>query len=68
MHVPELSTYIAAYTKGLISRDYLYKMAFEGSRMDVSLKCLSDIVRYMTERDRQVQTRGYGVCAEDATA
>ena len=58
MHVPELSTYIAAYTKGLISRDYLYKMAFEGSRMDVSLKCLSDIVRYMTERDRQVQTRG----------
>ena len=59
MHVPELSTYIAAYTKGLISRDYLYKMAFEGSRMDVSLKCLSDIVRYMTERDRQVQTRGH---------
>ena len=59
MRVPELSTYIAAYTRGLISRDYLYKMAFEGNRMDVSLKCLSDIVRYMTERDRQVQTRGY---------
>ena len=38
MRVPELSTYIAAYTRGLISQDYLYKMAFEGNRMDVSLK------------------------------
>lgn len=30
MPVPGLQNYIAAYSRGLISKDYMYKMAFEG--------------------------------------
>ena len=31
MPVPGLQNYIAAYSRGLISKDYMYKMAFEGN-------------------------------------
>ena len=59
MPVPGLLNYIAAYSRGIISRDYMYKMAFEGNYLDRSLKCVSDVMRFMTERNRKVQTRGY---------
>lgn len=57
MWVPTLHDYIAAYSRGIVTRDYMYKMAFEGNPLDSNLKCVSDIIRYITERDRQVQTR-----------
>lgn len=57
MWVPTLHDYIAAYSRGIVTRDYMYKMAFEGNPLDTNLKCVSDIIRYITERDRQVQTR-----------
>ena len=59
MSVPDLLNYIAAYSRGLISKDYMYKMAFEGNPLDKSLKCVSDVMRFITERNRKVQTRGY---------
>ncbi len=59
MPVPGLQNYIAAYSRGIISRDYMYKMAFEGNSLDRSLKCVSDVMRFITERNRKVQTRGY---------
>ena len=59
MSVPDLLNYIAAYSRGLISKDYMYKMAFEGNSLDRSLKCVSDVMRFITERNRKVQTRGY---------
>lgn len=59
MPVPGLLNYIAAYSRGIISRDYMYKMAFEGNSLDRSLKCVSDVMRFITERNRKVQTRGY---------
>lgn len=59
MPVPGLQNYIAAYSRGLISKDYMYKMAFEGNSLDRSLKCVSDVMRFITERNRKVQTRGY---------
>ena len=34
-------------------------MAFEGNSLDRSLKCVSDVMRFITERNRKVQTRGY---------
>ena len=37
----------------------MYKMAFEGNSLDRSLKCVSDVMRFITERNRKVQTRGY---------
>ena len=59
MSVPSLLNYIAAYSRGIISRDYMYKMAFEGNVLNRNLKCVSDVMRFITERNRKVQTRGY---------
>ena len=59
MAVPDLLNYIAAYSRGIISRDYMYKMAFEGNVLNRNLKCVSDVMRFITERNRKVQTRGY---------
>ncbi len=59
MEIPSLSTYIAAHNHGLISRDYMYKMAFEGNPLDKSLECVSNVMQYITEHDRQRQVRGY---------
>ena len=59
MEIPSLSTYIAAHNHGLISRDYMYKMAFEGNPLDKSLECVSNVMQYITEHDRQRQIRGY---------
>lgn len=59
MEIPSLSIYIAAHNHGLISRDYMYKMAFEGNPLDKSLECVSNVMQYITEHDRQRQVRGY---------
>lgn len=59
MSVPGLLNYIAAYSRGIISKDYMYKMAFEGNVLNRNLKCVSDVMRFITERNRKVQTRGY---------
>lgn len=59
MDVPTISAYIAAYSRGIISRDFMYKMAFERHNLERSLACVSNVMRFIKERDRQVQTREY---------